>query len=44
MGHGKDREVNTCAGPVGCVVSDGSATSYSLVMTEGECISLPFLF
>lgn len=29
MGHGKDREVKTCAGPVGCVVNDGSVTSYT---------------
>lgn len=28
MGHGKDREVKTCAGPVGCVVSDRSVASY----------------
>lgn len=28
MGHGKDREAKTCAGPGGCVVSDGSVTSY----------------
>lgn len=27
MGHRKDREVKTCAGPVLCVVSDGRVTS-----------------
>ena len=29
MGHGKDREAKTCAGPMGRAESDGSVTSYS---------------